>query len=390
MPISNDHHYVPQWYQRQFLPLDGGEFFVLDKEPEEAILCPDGRVRKIDKRRNIFTCGPKKLFQQTGLYSVALRGVREDAIERLLFGRLDDKGARACQLFSQWPTSRGIGPSQESLPEQFGNPGHRMQDLLVFMNVQKFRTPKGITQIKRALATTGQIAASNNEVMRHFQLRRQVNCTVWAEGLWEIFSARQTATKFIISDDPVVIYNCDCYPQSEACRFPNDPDPFWRGSRVVYPLSPEHVLVITHNEHLDDPSRSKARRPRRNARSHDDVLISFLDILNYRTFSDEQVALVNHVIKARATRYVASIRKNDLYPEAAVPSPRWCEIDKLFHPEYPSFRTKTETMVSYKDRSVLYSNAFGERDVVPGWFVRQREAKRKAHAAPAKAEKGED
>lgn len=378
MTISEDHHYVPEWYQRQFLPQTSphsGEFFVLDKSPATSKLCPDGLVRTIRTPRHVFTRGPHKLFQLKGLYSVALRGVREDAIERFLFGRLDNMGARACQLFNSWPVSTGFGPPQGEISEQYGHPCQRMMDLLVFMNAQKARTPKGIAQIKHFLAKSGQLGVSNNVIIAYFQQQRQLNCTVWAEGMWEIFSANTSDAKFLLSDDPVMIYNCDCYPASAACQYPHDPDPFWRGSRVIYPLSPNHLLVISHVEHVDDPSRAKARRPRRNARSHDDVILHYGDIINNRELSCEDVSKVNYLLKVRAAKYIASPKKDDLYPENSVGQPTWCELDKIFYPKYRSFRSKTTMMVGYEDGSVLHSNAFGERDTVPGWFVRQQERK---------------
>ncbi len=385
MTISNSHHYVPQWYQRNFLPAEGGEFFVLDKSPKLGVICPDGARRPIVRPRQVFTSGAHKLFQYDGLYSVALRGVREDVLERFVFGPLDDKGARANQLFCIWPTSRGIGHHGD-YPESFGNPGHRMHDLVEFMNAQTARTPRGIAQIKLDLARRGQIGAHNNVIMRYLQQRRFQNCTVWAEGVWEIFSARNSAIKFILSDDPVVIYNCDCYPETDMCRFPKTPHPFWRGSRVIYPLSPEAVLVISHVEHADDPSRTKARRDRRNARSNDDVLINFSDIQNYREFDEIAVSKINYVIKIRSVRYIASIHESHLFPERLVNMPRWCDIDQLFYSEHGSSRGSTEMMVSYRDGTILHSNAFGERDVVPGWFVRQQEARRAAAAADHKKE----
>src|SRR5262249_8363793 len=124
----------------------------------------------------------------------------------------------------------------------------------------------------------------------------------------------------------------------------------------------------THAEHTDDPSRVKARRTRRNARSHDQAILSFVDIINDREFTPSQVALANYVLKARATRYIASARQSDLFPERIVGEPRWCEIDKEFYPAFPSFRTKTEMMISYKDDTLFTSNAFGEHVTVPGWF----------------------
>jgi hypothetical protein len=212
--------------------------------------------------------------------------------------------------------------------------------------------------------------------------RRQINCTVWAEGLWEIFSAKNASLGFILSDDPVVIYNCDCYPESVVCQYPHDPDPFWRGSRVIFPLSHDSVLVISHVEHVDDPSRQKARRPRRNARSYDQTMISCTEIINERELPDEDVAKINYVIKARATRYIASSREELLYPETVVGKLRWCEIDKIFYGESPSFHGQTEIMVRYKDDTIMHTNAFGERDYVPGWFVRRQEQKRRKSGDP--------
>ena len=158
--------------------------------------------------------------------------------------------------------------------------------------------------------------------------------------------------------------------------YPYDPNPFWRGSRVIYPLSSEAILVLTHVEHADDPSRQKAKRPRRNARSHDHVLLSYTDVVNERELSDEEVITINYAIKMRAARWIASISQDHLYPERMLAPARWCEIDKLFYNEFSSFRSQSEIMVKYKDGTIMHSNAFGERDVVPGWFVRQQERRR--------------
>ena len=87
---------------------------------------------------------------------------------------------------------------------------------------------------------------------------------------------------------------------------------------------------------------------------------------------------MNFVLKARATRYVASISRGGLYPENSIGVPRWCDIDRIFYTRFRSFRTQNELMVRYKDGGVMHSNAFGERDHVPGWFVRQQDAKRKS------------
>jgi uncharacterized protein DUF4238 len=149
--------------------------------------------------------------------------------------------------------------------------------------------------------------------------RRAFNCTVWSECQWEIFSARNSEIEFLLSDDPVTLYNRDCYPASSVCTYPHDPDPFWKGTRVIHPLSPDNVLVLTHSEHTDNPSRLKARQNRRNARAYDQVILNYTSIVNEREFAPDQVTCINHIIKSRAARYVASIsREQRLLPIVAV------------------------------------------------------------------------
>jgi hypothetical protein len=103
--------------------------------------------------------------------------------------------------------------------------------------------------------------------------------------------------------------------------------------------------------------------------------------------NDEQIATINYLIKTRSVKYIASINKDYLFPEKIIGQPRWCEIDKLFYTKFPSFRSKTEIMVGYKDGTQLHANAFGERTMVPGWFVRQQEKKREAEEAAKKAKR---
>jgi Ser/Thr protein kinase RdoA (MazF antagonist) len=104
-------------------------------------------------------------------------------------------------------------------------------------------------------------------------------------------------------------------------------------------------------------------------------------LVNQRELNDAEVRLVNHVIKTRAARYVASTCQDDLFPETAGQLPAWCQIDKLFHSRFPSMRGRSETLIRYADDSILYTNAFGERDLTPSWFVRSRE---RDQAAPTK------
>lgn len=76
---------------------------------------------------------------------------------------------------------------------------------------------------------------------------------------------------------------------------------------------------------------------------------------------------------ARAIRYVASNNREDLWPEKKAKAPTWSAIDELFQPKIRTSLTSAKTIVKYKDESLLFTNAFGERERVPGWFVKQRQ-----------------
>jgi len=39
----------------------------------------------------------------------------------------------------------------------------------------------------------------------------QAHTTMWTEGVWEIVGARQSATKFIVSDNPVTFFNAKAF-----------------------------------------------------------------------------------------------------------------------------------------------------------------------------------
>lgn len=377
--ISKIHHYVPVWYQRRFLPGGKGEFFVFDKHPDLTILCPDGVVRPIKKPKYVYPSGPFALFQEEGLYSVALQGVRVDAIERHVFGKIDESGKRAMELFDIWPKANGFiaRGGEYNFPDRFGNPAHRMSDLTKFIDVQKLRTPKGLARLK-PLVLRRTRKMTNNEVISMMLERQERNCTMWLETRWEIFSAARSTVKFLLSDDPILHYNMDCYPLFKECVYPSDPSPFWKGTRILYPLSPDRILVLTHSQHMDDPNREEARKNRRNARVYDQVMLNFTKVRNERELDDQQVATINGAIKARATRWIASARQEELFPKDQCEPTPWCEIDRLFHPEHRTSFSSSEVIVRYKDDSILFTNAYGERERVPGHFVRAREMAEKA------------
>jgi hypothetical protein len=223
--------------------------------------------------------------------------------------------------------------------------------------------------------------------MNQFILRRQLNCTIWCEAIWEIFTVKDTNRRLLLSDDPVVLFNVDCFPLSEPCQYPMDPHPFWRGTRVLFPLSSEKLLVLSHVQHVDRPSRTTARVNRRNARSHGKALLNFTKVINDRYLTEVDVLSINFAIHARASRYIASHDRENLYPEREV-SPHWPEINGIFYSRHQSWHSHSEVYIGHKDGGLTYSNAFGEDEYVPAEIVAARKATEAAgKAAEDSAEK---
>src|SRR5436309_1226065 len=90
------------------------------------------------------------------------------------------------------------------------------QPFVRFMGAQRFRTPRGLEEIKRRFAWDDQ-----NSTLAVLTSIFQAYATMWSEGVWEIVRARQSPTKFLVTDNPVTFY-CKVMLTSEWTH-PNDP-----------------------------------------------------------------------------------------------------------------------------------------------------------------------
>jgi hypothetical protein len=107
---SRAHHYVPQWYQKRFLPSGVTEFQCLDLHPETVV------VRGIEHRFNaLHRWGTKKCFYKDDLYTLKFGNETTDEMERLFFGPVDSKGRGAVEQFADF---QGIS---DGAIEAFGN-----------------------------------------------------------------------------------------------------------------------------------------------------------------------------------------------------------------------------------------------------------------------------
>lgn len=331
MNITRDNHYVPIWYQKRFILPGESKYFYLDQEPHRASLSGG-------QEKTWYECRPKfpsQCFYQTDLYTTFF-GVPNDEIERLLFGTIDDTGARGVRAVldhDMWGLSRYFGSFFE------------------YMDAQKLRTPKGLDWIRTRYPKLNQL-----ELMREMQAVRFMHCPMWSEGVREIVLAEDSEVKFIVSDHPVTVYNPACPPDSNQSKYPNDPSIALKGSQTIFPLDLNHCLIITNLEYAKNSIGTNPLEPRTNPRHRGDNFIYFGDPIAKRKIGAAEVRAINYLLKSRAKRFLASGKKEWLNP----PTVSWKEIGKiLLPPENVYCHFGGETYVGFKDGSSQYRDAFG-------------------------------
>lgn len=294
--MSNEYknnHYVPKWYQERFL-LPGQtqkELHYLDLKPR-SFTDPTGVVRNLNsvRRKPLKNC-----FCEDDLYTTNFRGVESHLIETEFFGEIDRNGRHAVDYFSNF--------------DHLNIDGEAFQHMMMYMSTQKLRTPKGLDWIAKQ---TGD--AERNKVLRWMLQMRQLHCAIWTESIWLIADASQSATKFIISDHPVTVYNRVCGPRSQRCRGSNDPEIWLNGTHTIFPLSHEKILVLTNLSWVRNPYQSETK-PRPNPRQFRSAIFKFQDVQVLRRLDEQEVIDINYIIKRRAFRYLAAAKKEWLYPE---------------------------------------------------------------------------
>ena len=159
---------------------------------------------------------------------------------------------------------------------------------------------------------------------------RRMHCTMWAEASMEIISANESSTKFIVSNNPVTLYNSVFYPGNKQCAFPYDPKIELKGTRTIFALDLNHCAVLTNLEYARSPGKLKASKPRTNPRYYDDTIIKYDDIIREREIKEDQVLAINYILKMRAHRYIAAANEDWLYPERYLKKKVWSSFDEIF------------------------------------------------------------
>ncbi|TDQ11714.1 DUF4238 domain-containing protein [Pedobacter metabolipauper] len=344
--LTRNNHYVPQWYQKGFIE-NGNKLHYLNLAPDEIVL-ENGRVIKHNERRLL---APGQCFFEYDLYTTFFGPFISDLIERNLFGEIDGTGAKALKAF--------IDGNDLDRHDYF-------LDFFKYIDAQKTRTPKGLTWLKARYQGLDQ-----QNLMTEMQSIQQMHCTMWLEGTREIVSAKESATKFIISDHPVTIYNYACPPGSKECTYPEDPSIALKGSQTIFALDRNHCLILTNYELASEPEIKDPKNRRTNARNFGNTMVNTTVFLRDRCLTETQVREINFVIKQRARRYIAGGEKEWLYPESDT-TIRWENIkNTLLPPSNKVYKFGGEMFAGTRSGKVHYQDAFGRTSKNSDFLLKQ-------------------
>lgn len=302
--MSNEYrnnHYVPQWYQKRFIPSDKTEraLYHLELKPR-AWIDPRGKIHQIDPLKHQ---GTRLCFVEEDLYTQQFGSSLSTRIEKEFFGTIDRNGKKAIEYFNDFEHP-SINHSA-------------YQNMMLFMSTQKLRTPKGLEWISQNAGTQNHTLTLD----RMLRLRR-LHCAIWTESVWQIADATNSPTKFIISDHPVTIYNRQCGPRHRMCRGWNDPEIWLQGSHTIFPLSRNKILILTNLSWVRNPYQS-ALNLRPNPNPMRSAMFKYTEIQTHRFLTEEEVRQINFIIKSRAYKFIAAGEEEWLYPEKHVSKSDW-------------------------------------------------------------------
>jgi hypothetical protein len=296
-----NNHYVPQWYQKRFVPLGqtDQELYYLDLKPEVFITPTGHEYMKNNPQR----LGFKFCFAEEDLYTTWFGSEFSTEIEEAFFGKIDRDGAEAINAFTDF---------------SYANIRHEIfRKMIRYLSTQKLRTPKGLGLLEQTAGTS-----DRNALLKVMVKLRDMYCAIWTECVWQIADASLSNTKFIVSDHPVTVYNRACGPKSQLCKGLNDPDIWLQATQTIFPLSFEKVLIMTNLSWVRNPYQ-KETKSRPNPFLFRQAIFKILDIQFDRKLNEQEVREINFIIKSRALHYIAAGKKEWLYPEEFVTRSDW-------------------------------------------------------------------
>lgn len=347
---AHDNHYVPIWYQKSFLIGAASKLRYLDLSPSPIVLPNGGSVIS----KNVTLRSPKSCFWSRDLYTTQFGKHQSDEIERLFFGAIDNNGATAVRAF--------LANDFQAMHDSFGH-------FFEYLNAQKLRTPKGLDWIRSRYPNLSQL-----DLMLEMQYLRGMHGTMWTECIHEIVFAEHSDVKFIVSDHPVTTYHPNHPPGSATCAYPGDPSISLNATQTLVPLDANHCMILTNLDYAKDPGSVNPLEARQNARFAGQSLARVDAVIRTRSLSRDEVVAINHVLKARARRFIASSEEGWLYPEQRM-TRDWADIAQVLRPPAEGlWHYGGEIYIGYKDGSTHYQDAYGRTTPVHSHLQKKRAA----------------
>jgi len=348
MSITCRNHYVPEWYQKRFLSSQKSAFYYLNLIPP-TIELSNGKKKKLNSIR--WPLKPSQCFYLKDLYTTHYHGLLNDEIERYLFGRIDNLGVKAVDAMAEQDFKR--------LHDNF-------QNFFEYMDAQKIRTPKGLAWIKSKYPNL-----THNQLLYEMQRIRQLHCTIWFEAVREIVYAENSKIKFIISDHPVTIYNPACPPDSRECKYPNEPRIEMKATQTIFPLDSNRCLILTNLDYARNPNLYDPKAYRPNPNPFRSTLVRMDNTICKRQLREDEVAMINLIVKLRAKQFLAAENKEWLYPEMMVKC-SWSELGKvLLPPGNELYHFGGEIYVGHKDGTSSYYDEYGRTRKELSWLKKE-------------------
>jgi len=308
MSNYRNNHYVPQWYQKRFINnKDSNNYYYLTLNPRKII----NNGHSYWKSNPLYT-GPSKCFALKNLYTTYLGELENTDVEQYFFGEVDITGQKALEQIVNFNHGN------------FEVFHEHLNKFLHYLSLQRLRTPKGLLYLQKLINSKEQ-----NDILYALQKLRALYCAYWAESAWCIADACDSATKFIISDHPITVYNGAFFPQSLYCRARGDPEVWFSGTHTIFPLNIDKVLILTNLCWARNPyGDPKQLRP--NSVPFRDAIFDARQIQINRILTEEEVIALNFIIKQRAYKYIAGAEKEWLYPEKRISNKIWNKFQKTY------------------------------------------------------------
>jgi Protein of unknown function (DUF4238) len=200
------------------------------------------------------------------------------------------------------------------------------------------------------------------------QALQNMHCAIWTESVWAIVDAKDTATKFIITDHPVTVYNREIFPESDFARKHTDPDIRMNGTHTFFPLSPTRILILTNLSWVRNPyGNRKEFRP--NPKLFRGAMFNFTQIQTGRQLDEIEINQINFIMKRRGQMYIAAADESWLYPEQKITTDHWRKLDDryLLMPDPRCMHLGGEILIGFKGGGGAAFDEYGRRPWQKGY-----------------------